>query len=89
MRSSSWLFLAANSSSERMPRRRRSSSSMRRSRISKGRAPAAGVVELELEVGALDVVGVRDVPAGSVAEPPTPKGGVSCSSSGGLWGRSS
>src|ERR1700684_3992480 len=35
MRSRSSLFLAANSSSERMPRWRRSSSSMSRSRISK------------------------------------------------------
>ena len=42
MRLRSSLFLAANSSSERMPRWRRSSSSMRRSRISKGTAPAGG-----------------------------------------------
>ena len=39
MRSRSWLFLVANSSSERMPRRRRSSSSMSRCRISEGGVP--------------------------------------------------
>ncbi len=65
MRSSSSLFLAANSSSEMMPRWRRSSSSMSRSRISKGRRARLRCGGCPAQAAALAVPSGADVGARS------------------------